>query len=191
MHIDKKLLKACAKNKRKAQEELYKACFDLLMPLCKRFHKNDEDARAVFNEAFIKIINNLPKLELDTLPFTPWARKVMNNTLIDEYRRNRKYKEKISKQENEGLLEFLGGPVNNHIEAKIGEDNIMSLLDYLKPNTKHVFILYVIEGYTHKEIAEMMEMSEGTSKWHLSVARKQLRELLIKQEKTNLDNFAI
>jgi RNA polymerase sigma-70 factor (ECF subfamily) len=67
----------------------------------------------------------------------------------------------------------------------------MNLLEYLKPATKRVFILFVIEGYTHKEIGEIMEMSDGTSKWHLSSARKELKELLEKQEKIKLQNLAI
>jgi len=191
MHIDVKLLKACSKNKRKAQEKLYEACFMFLIPICKRYHNNEQDARAAYNVAFIKIIDNLPKLDLEEVPFAAWAKRVMTNTLIDEYRKNRKYREKISKRNQERELEYHSEGVVNDAESNFGEATIMKLLDYLKPSTKRVFILYVIEGYTHKEIGEIMEMSDGTSKWHLSTARKELKVLLEKQEKIKLQNLAI
>lgn len=191
MHIDVKLLKACIKNKRKAQEKLYEACFMFLIPICKRYHNNEQDARAAYNVAFIKIIDNLSKLDLEEVPFAAWAKRVMTNTLIDEYRKNRKYREKISKRDQERELEYHATGIINEAESNFGETSIMELLEYLKPATKRVFILYVIEGYTHKEIAEIMDMSDGTSKWHLSTARKELRILLEKQEKIKLQNLAI
>lgn|SRR5690554_822714 len=190
MQIDIELLKACAKNKRKAHEELYKACYMFLIPICKRYHKNDEDARAAYNSAFIKIINGLEKVEIDDLPFVPWARRIMTNTLIDEYRKNKKYREKVSQHDEEGKLEYFAEGVRNNAETDYNESSVLRLLEFLKPDSKRVFILYVIEGYSHKEIGEIMEMSEGTSKWHLSTARKELRELILKQEKS-LNNLAI
>lgn len=184
MHIDIQLLKACIKNKRKAQEELYEACFLFLMPICKRYHRNDEDARAIYNHAFIKILDHLPKLVLEEVSFAAWAKRVMTNACIDEYRKNKKYNKQIIKQDEEKKLEYHSKGVVNDAESNFGTDSILKLLDYLKPDSKRVFILYVIEGYNHKEIGEIMDMSIGTSKWHLSTARKELRELIKKQEKT-------
>lgn len=191
MHIDVKLLKACSKNKRKAQKQLYEACFLFLMPICKRYHRNEQDARAAYNTAFIKIIDNLNKVDWEEVPFAAWAKRVMTNTLIDEYRKNRKYRERISKRDQERELEYHATGIVNEAESNFGEASIMKLLEFLKPATKRVFMLYVIEGYTHKEIGEIMEMSDGTSKWHLSTARKELKILLEKQGKVNLQNLAI
>lgn len=191
MHIDVKLLKACAKNKRKAQEELYKACFLFLMPICKRYHKNNEDAHAAYNDVFLKILDNLSKLDLDTVPFASWAKRVMTNALIDEYRRNRKYREQIQKCDEERTLEFFSRGVSNEAITNYNENSVLRLLEYLKPDSKRVFILYVIEGYSHKEISDIMDMSVGTSKWHLSTARKELREMITKVENKNLNNLAI
>src|SRR5690554_2214709 len=191
MHVDVKLLKACKKNKRKAQEELYEACYLFLLPICKRYHKNEHDARAIYNIAFMKIIDNLSKLDLDEVPFAAWAKRVMTNTLIDEYRKNKKYRENISKRDQERELEYHSAGVRNNAENDFGEASIMELLEYLKPATKRVFMLYVIEGYSHKEIGEILEMSDGTSKWHLSTARKELKVLLEKKEKIKIENLAI
>jgi RNA polymerase sigma-70 factor (ECF subfamily) len=191
MHIDADLIQACMKNKRKAQEQLYEACFKFLMPVCMRYHKNEEDARAIYNVAYLKILKNLNTINIDEVPFAAWAKRVMTNTLIDEYRKNKKYREKISKRDNERELEFHSTGIRNDAESNFGESDIMKLLDKLKPSTKRVFMLYVVEGYNHREIGEIMEMSEGTSKWHLSTARKELKELLTKQEQIALANIAI
>src|SRR5690554_2839503 len=107
MHVDVKLLKACKKNKRKAQEELYEACYLFLLPICKRYHKNEHDARAIYNIAFMKIIDNLSKLDLDEVPFAAWAKRVMTNTLIDEYRKIKNNEEiliKVIKKENLNII---------------------------------------------------------------------------------------
>lgn len=192
MPIDVKLLKACAKNKQKAQKELYEACFLILMPLCMRFYHNKNDARAVYNIAFLKITDNLPKIDINDLPFVAWAKRIMQNTLIDEYRKNKKYNENISNRDKEGEIEYHAkDAVENDAVTKYNEDSIMNLLEYLKPDTKAVFILYAIEGYSHKEIADIMSIPLGTSKWHLSLARKELKELLEKQQKKINNNVAI
>lgn len=181
MHIDVKLLKACLKNKRKAQEELYEACYMFLIPICKRYHNNIDDARAIFNEAFIKILDNLEKVDLEELNFVPWAKRITSNLLIDEYRKTKNYREKIMKTDEDRTIEYFSESTTNDAITDFNEQNIMSLLEFLNPATKHVFILYVIEGYKHREISEMLDMSIGTSKWHLSSARKELQTLLEKQ----------
>lgn len=170
MNIDEELLVACEKNNRKAQEKLYKACYVFLIPLCMRYHKNETDARAIFNKCFLKILKNLHTLNGNSSSFAAWAKRIMNNTLVDEYRSTKNYREKISKRDNERELDYHASSHVNHAETKFNEKSVMDLLDQLKPATKQVFILYVVEGYSHREIAEMLEMSEGTSKWQLSTA---------------------
>lgn len=191
MNIDEELLVACEKKNRKAQEKLYKACYVFLIPLCMRYHKNETDARAIYNKCFLKIIKNIHTLEGDCSSFAAWAKRIMNNTLIDEYRSTKNYREKISKRDNDRELDYHASSHVNHAETKFNEKSIMDLLEHLKPATKQVFILYVIEGYNHKEIAEMLSMSEGTSKWQLSTARKELKQLLEKEHKKELDRLAI
>lgn len=162
------------------------------MPLCFRYHKNEVDARAAFNMGFLKIIKSLEKLDLEEVIFAAWSKRIMTNVLIDDYRKNKNHKEKISIRDNERELEFHSKTGQNEAESNFGEENIMRLLDKLKPATKQVFMLYVIDGYNHREIGEMLEMSEGTSKWHLSTARKDLRELIeIQNERGNRSRLVI
>ena len=109
----------------------------------------------------------------------------MVNTLIDEYRKDRKYNTRITKSDSERELDFFSTGHQNDAESNLGYENIMMLVRELPNTTAKVFNLYVIDGYSHREIGELLEMSEGTSKWHLSTARKQLRERIEDLENRN------
>jgi RNA polymerase sigma-70 factor (ECF subfamily) len=178
MRIDPEILVRCQKDERKAVEQLYETCFHLLMPCCFQYHKNEEDARSSLNIGFVKIIKALKTIDLEGFNFIAWARRIMNNTLIDEYRKDKKHKSRQTITDDNQYLEFFSEGVVNESESNLGEQNILQLLDELPALTKNVFVLYVIEGYAHKEIAEILDIAEGTSKWHLSSGRKTLREKL-------------
>ena len=184
MTVTPDILKACAKGDRKVINELYEFCFHLLMPVCFRYHNNEEDARAAYNVGFVKILGSLDKVDYN-FNFNAWSRRIMINTLIDEYRREKKYRSRITKSNDERELDYYSTGYDNDAVSNLGYANIMMLVDELPVTTGHVFKLYVIEGYAHKEIGEQLEMSEGTSKWHLSTARKLLREKLEQLENQN------
>lgn len=190
-NITVQLISDCAKNKRKAQEELYEVCFRFLMPLCLRYNTNEEDARSSFNIGFMKILKNIGDIEPEVGSFMAWSRRIMNNTLIDEYRKNKNYKEHISSREHDRELEYHSHNTINQADTDFNENSVLRLLEYLKPATKQVFVLYVIEGYNHREISELLDMSEGTSKWHLSTARKELKLLLENQNHALKSRIAI
>lgn len=163
---------------------MYEHLFRVLMPVCFRYNNNEEDARAAYNVGFMKILNGLKSVEGE-INLNAWARRIMVNSLIDEYRKNKKYTTQISKSDNERELDYHSEGTQNSAESNLGCDNIMDLVDKLPETTAVVFNMYVIEGYSHKEIGSTLEMSEGTSKWHLSTARKLLREMLEKLEQRN------
>jgi RNA polymerase sigma factor (sigma-70 family) len=183
-NITPELLQKCIQDDRKAIQVLYKICFGTLMPVCLRYHNNEEDARSSFHLAFMKILQNLKKMP-DNLIFFPWAKRITVNTLIDEYRKKRNYSDKISGKETERELEISGNYYENDGEQEIGYELILKIVAELPDVTGKVFNLFVIEGYSHKEISEMLDMSEGTSKWHLSTGRKTIREKLEQLEKIN------
>ncbi|MCH2225544.1 MAG: RNA polymerase sigma factor, partial [Crocinitomicaceae bacterium] len=170
MDITQEILESCARGDRKAINGLYEYCFRMLMPICFRYNNNEEDARAAYNNGFIKILKALEKVDKD-FNFNAWAKRIMVNALIDEYRKNKKYNTQITKSDNERELDYYSKGQNNEAESNLGCENIMMLVAELPVTTGMVFNLYVIEGYSHKEIGEKLEMSEGTSKWHLSTAR--------------------
>ena len=184
MDITPEIIKSCIRDDRKAINLLFEFGFRLLMPICFRYNKNEEDARAAYNVGFIKILKGLPKID-ENVNFKAWARRIMVNSLIDEYRKNKKYNERIQKSDSESELDYYSTGTSNDAESNLGVENIMQLVQELPKTTACVFNMYVIDGYAHKEIAEKLEMSEGTSKWHLSTARKMLREKLDRLENQN------
>lgn len=147
------------------------------MPICMRYHTNEEDARSTFNLSFLKIIKNLNESPVLN-SFIPWAKRITINTNIDEYRKQKAYNAKVTGKETDRELEVQGSHHSNDGEQEIGCEMILKLVNELPEISAKVFNLYVIDGYSHKEIAEIMDMSEGTSKWHLSTGRKMLREKL-------------
>lgn len=184
MDITPEILKSCARGDRKAINLLYEYGFRILMPICFRYNNNEEDARASFNAGFIKILKGLEKVDGD-INFDAWGKRIMVNSLIDEYRKNKKYNARITRSDSEAELDYYSTGHSNEAESNLGYENIMMLVKELPATTAHVFNLYVIEGYSHREIGEQLDMSEGTSKWHLSTARKLLREKLDRLENQN------
>ena len=182
MNVSPEILRACLKNDQKALEQLYKYCFKLLMPACFRFHRNEEDARSSLNLGFMKIVMGLPTIDAKTVNFDAWSKRIMNNMLIDEYRKNKKQWDRYMSTDDEKALDYFAENDVNQAVSDLGEKNILDLVAELPAITGQVFCLYVIEGYAHKEIGDMLEIPEGTSKWHLSQARKLLREKLEKLE---------
>lgn len=177
MKIEKELIESCKKEDRKAQFELYRLCYSVLLSVCFRYEKNKEDAEFLLNKAFYKILKNLDKYK-DNIPFEAWIRRITINTVIDDYRKNKK--EKIDYVEEPMLAAPVTAMDFNEADQRFDAEELQLLINRLPPVSKKVFNLYVIDGYNHKEIAEKLDMSEGTSKWHLSSARKKLKELVIK-----------
>lgn len=180
MYINLDIIKACANSDRKAQKQLYEYCFKLLMPYCLRYHNNDEDARSSLNLAFLKIIKGIETIDIESVNFNAWIKKITTNTLIDEYRKSKIHLTHYVGKETERELDFHSEVIQNDAESDFGCASIMKLLTQIPTVSAHVFNLYVIDGYNHREIGEKLDISEGTSKWHLSTARKLLREKLEK-----------
>lgn len=181
IQISTELLKACVRDDRRAIRTLYEHCFNVFMPVCFRYHNNEEDARSSLNLGFMKILKGLESVD-EELNFPAWSKRIMVNTLIDEYRKKKNYQSKVSTKETERELDVDALPSENDAEVAFGYDNLIKLISQLPEISGKVFNLYVIDGYNHKEIGEMLGISEGTSKWHLSTARKTLREKLEKIE---------
>lgn len=177
MTIEAHLLERCARGERKAQYELYKLCYGILMAVCFRYERNKEDAEFLLNKAFLKILNNLDSYS-PSVPFEAWIRRITINTAIDEYRKSQR--SKVDYVEEPMQLASLTEMDYNEAEKRFDAEELLSLIQKLPPVSQKVFNLYIIDGYNHKEIAEQLGMSEGTSKWHLSSARKKLQEMMRK-----------
>ena len=179
MEISNEILEGCIANKRKSQFLLYKQCYSILLSICLRYEKNKEDAEFLLNQGFMKIVTKLSTFKGDR-PFEAWIRRIMINTIIDDYRKNSKEKSIIQFKDiqNDGTeniwVEY------NAADLEFEAEELLGFIDKLPTESKKVFVLFAIDGYSHKEIAEMLGISDGTSKWHVSFARKKLRELIAK-----------
>ena len=180
MHIDLDLLQNCINNDRRAQKKLYELCYRIFMPLCMRYNKNEEDARFAFNNSYMKILAGLENVNLKEIIFFPWAKRIVTNVLIDEYRKQKVHQAHFINKETDRELELHSANSDNEAESNFGYAALLKMISEIPEMHALVFKLYVMEDLSHKEIAEQLQISEGTSKWHLSIARKMLREKLEK-----------
>ena len=152
-----------------------------MMAICLRYHSNREDAQLSLNNAFLKIVTNLDKYRED-VPFGSWISRITVNSVIDEFRRDKKRRENMSGVDFDDVKS--AHPVDfNEASQNMDAVELEEMIQKLPAMSRTVFNLYAIEGYTHKEIGEKLGMSDGTSKWHVSFARKSLQEMISKSMK--------
>jgi RNA polymerase sigma factor (sigma-70 family) len=177
VNYDPILIKKCLKKDRKAQNELYKQCYGALIAVCWRYADTEEQAVEYLNSGFIKILFNLKKYKTK-VPFELWARKVMINSIIDEYRKQKKHREhyKATEDAEFSRMEVVENRLSDQQEDML--ELIKNKVKLLPPVTSKVFNLYAIDGYKHHEIASLLKISEGTSQWHYSIAKKRIREMI-------------
>ncbi|MFT5157624.1 MAG: RNA polymerase sigma factor (sigma-70 family) [Bacteroidia bacterium] len=178
MEVPELLIRKCLKNDRRAHNELYKLLFGYLMSICMRYQKNYDDAGAAVNAIFLKIVLGLSDFD-GGRPFLPWVKTIAIRHLIDEHRKTTARNERIVFDDEQIEDEGYTSLPSTEIEAK----DLLIMVKSLPETTAKVFNLHVMDGYKHNEIGEMLNLSEGTSRWHLSIARKQLQALLIVESK--------
>ncbi|MET0244823.1 MAG: sigma-70 family RNA polymerase sigma factor [Flavitalea sp.] len=159
------LIRGSVEGNRRIQEELYKRFSPKMYSVCLRYANNADDAQDLLQEGFIKVFRNLHRFRAEG-SFEGWMRRVFVNTSIEHFRRKSAKLATVSEKE-EGTIE--DGDIN--ALDSLAEKDIMKLVQELSPGYKTVFNLYVIEGYSHKEIGDMLGISEGTSKSQLARAK--------------------
>lgn len=175
MNVQPHLIAQCIKHDRKAEYELYKLSYSYLMSICMRYSRDKDTASEILNMGYLKILNNLTSYKPE-IPFKSWIRRIMVNTLIDEYRRNKQIREKVTYVEE--YFETSDFSEVNEALSKINCRQILEQINKLPEATRKVFNLFAIDGFSHKEIGELLSISEGTSKWHLNAARQKLKEYI-------------
>lgn len=165
------LIKGCRKKSRKSQKLLYKEFYAYGMSICIRYVNNRDEAAEILNDGFMKVFDNIDKFDIDK-PFKPWLRRILVNTSINHYKKNQKY----SKQDPLENVQLEGE--EGEILSGIAYHEIIEIIQKLSPQYRTVFNLYVIEGYKHEEIAEILGISAGTSKSNLAKAKRNLQVLL-------------
>jgi len=148
-----------------------------MMVLCKSYTKNGEDAIEVLQDGFLKIFQQINKYDASKSSIYTWMRTIMVRTAVDFLRKqNRKAVAIEWKEEYDPTIEA-------EAIQRMTALQVQSWLQHLPATTRAVFNLYIMEGFSHREIGELLNISEGTSKWHLNEARKYLINLLKAKER--------
>jgi RNA polymerase sigma factor (sigma-70 family) len=165
-------IQACLKNDRRAQKNLYEMYFSKFMAHCLRYFSCRDKALEVLNHGFLKIFKSLKDFDTSR-DFGAWGYRIIQRTALDYLRKEVRYE---LVQMNKNSLKASASP---EVEESIEKEAVLRKLDILPVSSRTVFILYVFEEWKHKEIAEELGISVGTSRWHL----KNAKEILLKNWK--------
>lgn len=170
MGIDRELLHGAAKQDRKSEHLLYKACYSLLLSVTTRYFINEEDRVVAMNESFFKALNALPDFLKDQNPdaFVPWIRRITINTSIDMIRAQKRRKEEYTETIPEGWTS--AAAENLEVDA----EQLQRLLNKLPDMQRTVINMFAVDGFNHQEIADRLGITPENSRYHLSTARKTL-----------------
>ncbi len=171
------LVKASRGNKR-YQHQLFELFAPKMLSICRQYIKNKDLAEEVMLTGFLKVFTHLKSYKSEG-SFEGWIRRIMINEAISQLRKEKKLQFKDE--------EVLENSINHvaYIETNLEVEDIQKMIDALPQGYKTVFILYVVEGYKHSEISELLQISESTSKSQLFKARKILRSIIEKQNNVN------
>jgi len=142
--------------------------YPFAMSIAMRYSRDEQDAADILSHAFIKVFKSITSFNANKGSFHSWLKRIVINEALDLIKQRSRFC-------SEELDEVYDPGIANSIFEKTDADQIMRMIKQLPPATHAVFTLFAIEGYSHKEIAQQLGISEGTSKWHLSEARKTLQ----------------
>lgn len=170
-HEEKDLITACINKERWAQKQLYEEHYSKMMGVCLRYSNNSDDAMDILHEGFIKVFNNIAKYQPGT-SIVAWIRRIMVNTSIDYYRKS------IRRRTEDLDQAYQVSSKDSDAISQCTEKEILAAVRSLSPAYRTVFNMYVIEGFSHREIAEKLGITESTSRSNLVKARLKLKAIL-------------
>lgn len=177
---DNDLIAGCLAGDRKMQHELYQRFAPKMFGVCLRYAGNTEEAEDILQEGFVKVFKKIGSFRSEG-SFEGWVRRIFVNTAIEHFRR-KTYLQPVTEREEETIE-------GNYLSVldSLAERDIIALVQQLSPGYRTVFNMYVVEGYTHKQIADALGISEGTSKSQLSRAKIILQDMVRKQIDQHMD----
>jgi RNA polymerase sigma factor (sigma-70 family) len=172
IHVDADMhdiIIGCVQQNRASQEKLYKMMYPKMMSMVRRYINADKYqlGEEILNNGFLKVFQKIDTYKFEG-SFEGWVRRVVFHSLSDYIRQNIKYMEKVVLKDKEVAYE-------TNTTSNFGYNDIMNLVQKLPDTSRAVFNMYAMEGFSHKEIAAELNISEGTSKWHLFEARRVLK----------------
>ena len=176
---EQELINGCVKNERLAQKRLYECYFGKMMGVCMRYASHREQATEMLNMGFFKVFDSIKKFADKGGNLESWIYRIIVNTAIDYLRAEIRHQH--AEIEKTVYVED-----TTDVISDLGAEQILEMVNQLSPAYRTVFNLYVVEGYNHNEIGELLGISEGTSKSNLAKARARLQEKIIKMNKVNV-----
>ncbi len=177
---DKQLIEGCIQGDKKCEKELFQRYAGKMLTVCRRYSRHHLEAEDILQDAFIKVFNKIGSFKFKG-SFEGWIRRIVVNTALKNINRKSFQNEQI------GCEDYQDIQIEPSVFARLSEEKLLSLIDQLPPGYKHVFNLYAIEGFSHKEIAALLKIQEGTSRSQLVKARKMLQGMVLKIEKLHYE----
>jgi len=168
---DEDLLRGCRAGERRAQRALYERYFGRNMAVCMRYTGNREEALEILNMAFLKVFQHVDRYE-PSGSLGGWIARIVFNTTMDHLRSQRSYRQTIHFPEYQEAVQI------ETVHDRLAAEDVLRLIQALPDTQRQVFSLNVVDGYRHRDIAEMLGFDEATSRWHLAQARKNLKAML-------------
>ena len=168
---ESEIIQGCLENKASSQEKLYALYSRRMMAICLRYTRSRMEAEDIFHESFIKVFKYIHTWQGGS--FEGWMRRIFVNMAINHYHQNRKYFDHVDASYAENRLSS-----SDNIISELSNQELLDLISGLPDGYKMIFNLHVVEGYNHNEIAEMLNIAEGSSKSQLSKAKAYLKKLI-------------
>ena len=162
------LIEACQRGENKALKKLYDIHSGTMYAICLRYMNNEDEAKDALQEGFIKVFKNIDKFRF-TGSFEGWLKRIFVNTSIEQIRKRKVH---LDVNEMKGDLQLID---SSSATSTMDAEKMMKLVQQLPEGYRTVFNMFVVDGYSHKEISAELEISESTSKSQLFKARKQLQ----------------
>lgn len=176
----RRIVEGCANGDRNYQQMLYKEMYGKMMSVCYRYAGRPEDAKDLFQDGFIKVFEKIEKFNFRG-SLEGWVRRIMVNNAIDYYRKQKNkfaFSETTVKEEH---IEVENHSESENIFSELTAKELLEMIQQLSPVYRAVFNLYVLDDYSHAEIAAALNISEGSSKSNLSKAKKNLKKIVLEK----------
>jgi len=183
--MDQDIIRGCVNGERLAQKRLYEKYHSRMLAVCMRYSSCRDEASTILNEGFYKVFNNIARFDFENGNLEAWIYRIMVNTSIDHYRHELKIR-----QTKEFDANSMHKTDHFDIVAELSAEDIIDLIQQLTPAYRTVFNMYVLEGMQHKEIADALKISEGTSKSNLFKAKAKMQELVKQKFALNYKGYA-
>lgn len=168
------IIRACKAQHPLGQRKLYEHFYSYVKSICLRYASRQEDCEEIMDDSFIKVFKGIEKYDFER-PFKYWLRTIVVNTAIDFYRQSMRMIKSNTIEDYNHLS------IDDHTLSRLSCDEILKVVQKLSPAYRNVFMMFVMDGYSHKEIGTMLNITEGTSKSNLAKARMKLQDMLLKE----------